>query len=243
MGPKRKAEDMTKARGDRDAAMKKKSRVRRSGENDGGEPTRGSKRGSQAGDQSVTKKSASQSRAQKDRTAKRKTRKNPNFELIQVEMRVGRSANAVCVQVLSILQGSKEKSRSQSGLGRSCAKRRRKTTRRRGERNGTRVGVDFRVQQSMIAVGVDASRLAKEIISKARGKAALLCSSHKFSRVLQSCLKHCDDAEKIAILDELRPAVLTLAKDTYAHHLVRLLFEIGIPRDGSADMNTLILLF
>lgn len=64
------------------------------------------------------------------------------------------------------------------------------------------------------------SSLISAIIEKTKGKVPEMVTSHITSRVVQTCLKYCKPAEKLAIYEELRPHFLVLARNTYAHHLV-----------------------
>ncbi|KAL2611233.1 hypothetical protein R1flu_022925 [Riccia fluitans] len=64
------------------------------------------------------------------------------------------------------------------------------------------------------------SELVTETMTKMKGKMMEMATSHISSRVLQSCLKHCTKAERDSVFEELRPHILTLAKETYAYHIV-----------------------
>ncbi|KAH0993000.1 hypothetical protein GBA52_004483 [Prunus armeniaca] len=64
------------------------------------------------------------------------------------------------------------------------------------------------------------SKLVSEAVEKMKGKIPEIACSHVSSRVLQTCVKYCSQAEKDAIFDELQPHLLTLACNTYAVHLV-----------------------
>ena len=46
--------------------------------------------------------------------------------------------------------------------------------------------------------------------------------------LLQTCVKHCSDAERDVVYEELKPHLLTLASSTYAVHLVTKMFDNGI---------------
>ncbi|GMP56964.1 hypothetical protein CsSME_00021248 [Camellia sinensis var. sinensis] len=52
-----------------------------------------------------------------------------------------------------------------------------------------------------------------------------IASSHVSSRVLQTCVKYCSQAERDVVFAELRPHFLTLACNTYAVHLVKKMLD------------------
>eukprot|EP01018_Ginkgo_biloba_P028107 Gb_02879 [translate_table: standard] len=64
------------------------------------------------------------------------------------------------------------------------------------------------------------SRLISEIMKKMKGKIPDIAGSHVSSRVLQTCIKYCEPAEKDSVYEELRPHFLALACNTYAVHLM-----------------------
>ncbi|CAK7333281.1 unnamed protein product [Dovyalis caffra] len=64
------------------------------------------------------------------------------------------------------------------------------------------------------------SKIITEAIQKMKGKIPEIASSHVSSRVLQTCLKYCTQAERDIIFDELKPHFLTFASNKYAIHLV-----------------------
>ncbi|VVA24672.1 PREDICTED: pumilio [Prunus dulcis] len=64
------------------------------------------------------------------------------------------------------------------------------------------------------------SKLVSEAVEKMKGKIPEIACSHVSSRVLQTCVKYCSQAEKDAVFEELQPHLLTLACNTYAVHLV-----------------------
>lgn len=69
------------------------------------------------------------------------------------------------------------------------------------------------------------SRLVSSILSKIKGKLLELAVSHTSSRILQACVKHCNNEERAAIFEELRPHCVALARNTYAHHLVNKMLD------------------
>ncbi|KAL1223697.1 Pumilio-like protein 24 [Cardamine amara subsp. amara] len=64
------------------------------------------------------------------------------------------------------------------------------------------------------------SKLISEAIRKMKGKIKEIAGSHVSSRVLQTCVKYCSQAEKDAVYSELKPHFLTLATNPYAVHLL-----------------------
>ncbi|XP_057817317.2 pumilio homolog 24 isoform X2 [Cryptomeria japonica] len=64
------------------------------------------------------------------------------------------------------------------------------------------------------------SKLISETLSKMKGKIPDIAGSHVSSRVLQTCVKYCQPAERDTVYEELRPHFLKLACNTYAVHLV-----------------------
>lgn len=64
------------------------------------------------------------------------------------------------------------------------------------------------------------SKLISETMNKMKGKIPHITGSHIFSRVLQTCIKYCQPAERDSVYLELRPHFLKLARNTYAVHLV-----------------------
>ncbi|CAL5395729.1 unnamed protein product [Camellia sinensis] len=71
----------------------------------------------------------------------------------------------------------------------------------------------------------DRSKLVSEAIQKMKGKIPEIASSHVSSRVLQTCVKYCSQAERDVVFAELRPHFLTLACNTYAVHLVKKMLD------------------
>ncbi|CAL5395734.1 unnamed protein product [Camellia sinensis] len=71
----------------------------------------------------------------------------------------------------------------------------------------------------------DRSKLVSEAIQKMKGKIPEIASSHVSSRVLQTCIKYCSQAERDVVFAELRPHFLTLACNTYAVHLVKKMLD------------------
>ncbi|KAF5950848.1 hypothetical protein HYC85_012841 [Camellia sinensis] len=71
----------------------------------------------------------------------------------------------------------------------------------------------------------DRSKLVSEAIQKMKGKIPEIASSHVSSRILQTCVKYCSQAERDVVFAELRPHFLTLACNTYAVHLVKKMLD------------------
>ncbi|THG06909.1 hypothetical protein TEA_016631 [Camellia sinensis var. sinensis] len=69
------------------------------------------------------------------------------------------------------------------------------------------------------------AQLVSEAIQKMKGKIPEIASSHVSSRVLQTCVKYCSQAERDVVFAELRPHFLTLACNTYAVHLVKKMLD------------------
>ncbi|KAL9225155.1 hypothetical protein vseg_001108 [Gypsophila vaccaria] len=69
------------------------------------------------------------------------------------------------------------------------------------------------------------SKFVTEALQKMKGKIPEIASSHISSRVLQTCVKYCSDAERDAVYVELQPHFLTLSLSTYAVHLVTKMFD------------------
>uniref|UniRef100_A0A803MTT6 PUM-HD domain-containing protein n=1 Tax=Chenopodium quinoa TaxID=63459 RepID=A0A803MTT6_CHEQI len=69
------------------------------------------------------------------------------------------------------------------------------------------------------------SKFVSEALQKMKGKIPEIAGSHISSRVLQTCVKHCSDAERDVVYEELKPHLLTLASSTYAVHLVTKMFD------------------
>ncbi|KAF7813526.1 pumilio-like protein 24-like [Senna tora] len=66
----------------------------------------------------------------------------------------------------------------------------------------------------------DKAKLVTEALQKMKGKIPEIAGSHVSSRVLQTCVKHCSQAERDAVFEELRPHFLTLSYNAYAVHLL-----------------------
>ncbi|XP_027330421.1 pumilio homolog 24 isoform X2 [Abrus precatorius] len=71
----------------------------------------------------------------------------------------------------------------------------------------------------------DRAKLVTEALQKMKGKIPEIAGSHISSRVLQTCVKHCTQAERDAVFEELRPHFLNLAYNAYAVHLVKKMLD------------------
>ncbi|XP_059433723.1 pumilio homolog 24-like [Corylus avellana] len=71
----------------------------------------------------------------------------------------------------------------------------------------------------------DRSKFVTEALQKMKGKIPEIVGSHISSRVLQTCVKYCSQAERDAVFEELQPHFLTLACNTYAVHLVKKMLD------------------
>ncbi|KAJ9699672.1 hypothetical protein PVL29_005507 [Vitis rotundifolia] len=85
----------------------------------------------------------------------------------------------------------------------------------------------------------DRSRLVSEALQKMKGKIPEIAGSHVSSRVLQTCVKYCTQAERDAVFEELRPQLLTLACNTYAVHLVKKMLDNASKKHLAAFMSSL----
>ncbi|XP_068332792.1 pumilio homolog 24-like [Pyrus communis] len=85
----------------------------------------------------------------------------------------------------------------------------------------------------------DRSKLVSEALEKMKGKIPEIASSHVSSRVLQTCVKYCSQAEKDAVFEELQPHLLTLACNTYAVHLVTKMLDNASKKQLAAFISSL----
>ncbi|XP_010524563.1 PREDICTED: pumilio homolog 24 [Tarenaya hassleriana] len=69
------------------------------------------------------------------------------------------------------------------------------------------------------------SKLISEAVQKMKGKIPDIAGSHVSSRVLQTCVKYCSQAEREAVFTELQPHLLSLASNTYAVHLLKKMLD------------------
>jgi hypothetical protein len=71
------------------------------------------------------------------------------------------------------------------------------------------------------------AKLVTAILAKCQGRLAELAGSHSASRIIQSCAKYGTAAERAAILKELQPKLLELAKSPYGHFVVSKLVALA----------------
>ncbi len=65
------------------------------------------------------------------------------------------------------------------------------------------------------------SQLVTTAITKSTGRVAELAASHVTSRVLQACAKYGTGAQRAALLQEVMPEFVSLAKSPYGHFMLR----------------------
>ncbi|XP_010487548.1 PREDICTED: pumilio homolog 24 [Camelina sativa] len=83
------------------------------------------------------------------------------------------------------------------------------------------------------------SKLVSEAIRKMKGKVPEIAGSHVSSRVLQSCVKFCSQAERDTIFAELQPRFLTLASNKYAVFLIKKMFDGASKQQLAACISSL----
>ncbi|CAH8324254.1 unnamed protein product [Eruca vesicaria subsp. sativa] len=85
----------------------------------------------------------------------------------------------------------------------------------------------------------DRLKLISEALHKMKGKMHEIAGSHVSSRVLQTCLKYCSQAEKEVVFKELHPHFLSLASNTYAVHVLKKMLDGASKTQLSACISTL----
>ncbi|XP_058775080.1 pumilio homolog 24-like [Vicia villosa] len=85
----------------------------------------------------------------------------------------------------------------------------------------------------------DRSKLVTEALTKMKGKIHEIAGSHITSRVLQTCVKHCSQAERDEVFEELRPYFITLAYNAYAVHLVKKMLDNASKKQLAGFISTL----
>lgn len=85
----------------------------------------------------------------------------------------------------------------------------------------------------------DRAKLVTEALQKMKGKIPEIAGSHISSRVLQTCVKHCSQAERDVVFEELRPHFLTLAFSAYAVHLVKKMLDNASKKQLAGFISTL----
>ncbi|KAI5441707.1 Pumilio 24, variant 2, partial [Lathyrus oleraceus] len=81
--------------------------------------------------------------------------------------------------------------------------------------------------------------MVTEALTKMKGKIHEIAGSHITSRVLQTCVKHCSQAERDEVFEELRPHFLTLAYNAYAVHLVKKMLDNASKKQLAGFISTL----
>ncbi|XP_061349186.1 pumilio homolog 24 isoform X2 [Gastrolobium bilobum] len=85
----------------------------------------------------------------------------------------------------------------------------------------------------------DRAKLVTEALQKMKGKIPEIAGSHISSRVLQTCVKHCSQAERDAVFEELGPHFITLAFNAYAVHLVKKMLDNASKKQLAGFISTL----
>ncbi|KAJ0264266.1 Pumilio 24 [Hirschfeldia incana] len=85
----------------------------------------------------------------------------------------------------------------------------------------------------------DRLKLISEALLKMKGKMHEIAGSHVSSRVLQTCLKYCSQAEKETVFKELHPHFLSLASNTYAVHVLQKMMDGASKQQLSACISSL----
>ncbi|XP_010504678.1 PREDICTED: pumilio homolog 24-like [Camelina sativa] len=85
----------------------------------------------------------------------------------------------------------------------------------------------------------DRSKLVSEAIRKMKGKVPEIAGSHVSSRVLQTCVKFCSQAERDTIFAELQPRFLTLASNKYAVFLLKKMLDGASKQQLTACISSL----
>lgn len=85
----------------------------------------------------------------------------------------------------------------------------------------------------------DRLKLISEALQKMKGKMHEIAGSHVSSRVLQTCLKYCSQAEKEVVFKELHPHFLSLASNTYAVHVLKKMLDGASKQQLSACISSL----
>ncbi|XP_015937538.1 pumilio homolog 24 [Arachis duranensis] len=85
----------------------------------------------------------------------------------------------------------------------------------------------------------DRAKLVTEALQKMKGKIPEIAGSHISSRVLQTCVKHCSQAERDAVFEELRPHFLSLSYNAYSVHLVKKMLDNASKKQLAGFISTL----
>lgn len=85
----------------------------------------------------------------------------------------------------------------------------------------------------------DRLKLISEALLKMKGKMHEIAVSHVSSRVLQTCLKYCSQAEKEVVYKELHPHFLSLSSNTYSVHVLKKMLDGASKQQLSACISSL----
>ncbi|GMI64547.1 pumilio 24 [Hibiscus trionum] len=85
----------------------------------------------------------------------------------------------------------------------------------------------------------DRSKLITEALPKMKGKIPEIAGSHVSSRILQTCVKYCSQAERDSVFSELQPHLLTLSCNAYAVHLVKKMLDTASKRQLAGVISSL----
>ncbi|CAA7398352.1 unnamed protein product [Spirodela intermedia] len=85
----------------------------------------------------------------------------------------------------------------------------------------------------------DRSKVVSEALRKMAGKIAEIASSHVSSRVLQTCIKYCSQAEREAVFLELQPHLLALSRNVYGVHLVKKMLDSATKKQLDGFISSL----
>lgn len=86
------------------------------------------------------------------------------------------------------------------------------------------------------------SELVTAILKKIKGRVSGLAGSHTASRIVQACVKHGSPKERAAILTEMEPKLLELAKSPYGRFVVSKLIDVS-SKEQLAGENLSIMFF
>ncbi|KAL8153651.1 hypothetical protein V2J09_011411 [Rumex salicifolius] len=83
------------------------------------------------------------------------------------------------------------------------------------------------------------SKFITEALIKMKGVIHEIAASHVSSRVLQTCVKYCSEAERNKVYAELQPHFLTLACNKYAVHLVNKMLDSASKKQLAGFISSL----
>ncbi|CAH2053520.1 unnamed protein product [Thlaspi arvense] len=85
----------------------------------------------------------------------------------------------------------------------------------------------------------DRSKLLSEALQKMKGKIPEIACSPLLSRVLQTCVKYCSQAEKEAVFNELQPHFVKFAFNKYAVFLLKKMLDGASKQQRAACISSL----